>query len=344
MLRYQAASSHLDYWLVEHPLADDKYFMLKQQLEDTDSKLDLLINNDKCSSCNQIITEKHKKKERKRLEGLKGVIITTIIEYEIWRDRIQKVTDKLDDMTAKVEGIRFKLTKYDSVPDKIKEKEKELKTIREESENEDSMTQQWRSKIKKLSKKITSYKRRIKEVSEEQIYLEEVMKGFSKTGIPNVIISRALRFLEERSNIYLDMLTNGAIGIRLSGFTTTKKGAVRNKIDIEVVSASGIVAYEAYSGGERQRLNISMLLALRDVAQTNKGIDLNCLWLDEVLDLSLDSAGISDVTMLLQHKKKDIDSVFIISPKDELIRNLSGNFDNLLRVYKENGFSKIVGG
>jgi len=296
-----------------------------------------------CEFCHQEITEKHRKKEQARIS--KEIKKMEKLDDEFTRkcDIYDKVRDKVQEIGRRIESVTYKLTKYDDIDIEIETINRQKKELESATDNSGAI-QQWKSKNKKISKKIASYKNRIKKVEEELVYLDEVVKGFSKTGIPNVIISRALHFLEERSNKYLDILTNGAISIRLSGFATTKKGAVRNKIDIEVVSANGVTAYEAYSGGERQRLNISMLLALRDVAQANKGVDLNCIFLDEVLDLSLDFQGANDVLMLLQHKKKDIESIFIISPKEEFIKNSSGNFDTLLQVYKENGFSKIVGG
>ena len=220
-------------------------------------------------------------------------------------------------------------------------KKKQIDAIKKEVNDSDEVIRKWSSKIKKFSKGIAVQRRKKTALEKEAIYIDEVTRGFSRTGIPNVIISRALSFLEERVNVYVDLLTNGALGIRLSGFSTTKKGAVRNKIDIEVISASGVTTFESYSGGERQRLNISMLLALRDVAQMNKGISTNCLFLDEVLDQSLDSQGAADVLLLMQHKRKDVESIFIISPKEEFIKNASGNFDSLFKVYKENGNSTI---
>lgn len=341
--KYKAVADKLEMWLEDHPFPEEMFHTTKFQLVEVDAKLETLAKHDRCLECNQLITKEHKWQEKIRLEEMKSIFSSAVAEFEIVLERTRKVSIKHDEVRKRVEEIRFKLTKYDSLLEKIQDLEEELESVRESTNGGEETLQKWRSKAKKVSKKIASYKRNIKQAEEEQLYLEEITKGFSKTGIPNVIISRALHLLEERTNVYLEMLTSGAIGVRLSGFTTTKKGAVRNKIDIEVVSATGVTTYESYSGGERQRLNIAMLLALRDVAQANKGVDLGCLFLDEVLDLSLDSAGIGDVMMLLQHKKKDIPSIFIISPKDELIQNASGNFDSAIRVSKEGGFSKLIG-
>ena len=263
-----------------------------------------------------------------------AVYIDVMMEFEVRKEVRQKVTDKFNEINARSDSLRYKLTKFDDVPDSIKKVKSEIKRVKEKVDGSDEVIKHWTSKIKQLSKKVASYRRRIKEHEEALVYLDEVTIGFSKTGIPNVIIARALQHLGERANYYLDILTNGLVGIRLSGFSLTKKGAVRNKIGIEVLSQSDVTNFDSYSGGERQRLNIALLLALRDVAEFNKGVDLNCLFLDEVLDLSLDEQGIEDVVVLLNSKKRDIDSIFIISPKDTLLQNSSTSFNNVVRVVK----------
>ena len=221
----------------------------------------------------------------------------------------------------KIAAIEYKLVKYELTPANLEEIEDKIEDVKSRLEDPNEAVEMWTKKLRKLSKSIASATRRIKTFEEKLQYLKEVAQGFSKQGIPNIIITRALTMLERCANGYMDTLTSGAMSLRLTGMTKTKKGAIRNKIGIEVVSESGVTRFDSYSGGERQRLNIALLLALRDVAEHNKGIKLNCLFLDEVLDLSLDEEGIEEVLQVLRVKKSAVDSIFVITPKQQLLHN-----------------------
>ena len=340
-LRIQRAVGQLDGWLDEHPFDNATFFRTEQQLHDAQHKLTKGIHQDNCSECNQPITEEHRTSEKIRLQELIAIITDVLIEFEIRKDIRQKVTDKFNELNERSESLRYKLTKYEGLQGKIKEVRRKIEKVEGEIDSSVEVIKHWASKIKQLSKKISSYTRKIKKQEEMLIYLDEVIVGFSKQGIPNVIIARALHHLEERANHYLDILTTGAIGVRLSGFSLTKKGGVRNKIGIEVISANEVTDFDNYSGGEQQRLNIALLLALRDVAEFNRGVRLNILLLDEVLDRSLDKVGAEAVLELLFFLRNKIDSIFVFTPKSELLNDLNISFDNKVVIEKVNGFSTL---
>ena len=344
MLKYQRVINCLDNWLHVRDEVATQLAEVATKIAMLISDRETLLNSDVCPTCKQTITEEHRWEEAARLDKLETELYVEEDFIKVEAERRQKFVDKWNEINELIDEIRYKLAKYDHIPGEVKKIKANIEEEKERINDSNETIQQWKDKIRRLSRKAKGCEGRIKILETELLYLEEIITAFSKTGIPNVIISRALSLLQERTNKYLDVLSNGAIGVKLSGFATTKKGAVRNKISIEVISATGVTTYESYSGGEKQRLNISMLLALRDVAQMNKNVTLNCLFLDEVLDLSLDSQGAADVLMLMQHKKKDIDSIFIISPKEEFIKNASGNFDSIYNVQKERGFSQITEG
>jgi DNA repair exonuclease SbcCD ATPase subunit len=338
--RYTRATNVMWHWMEEQHNPANEWATNRGDIERLLSDADMLELNF-CTQCNQKITAAHKKKEKLRLSK-------EIKKLRKLDDRLSKqcqvyeaFDDKLERLQLKTKLWQGKIGRRNDVLEQLREVNVEIDEITLGSRSDEAV-RKLSSKVKKVSKAIARLKAMLADVDKHVVYQEEVVKGFSKTGIPNAIIARALVTLEERTNSYLDILTNGLLGVSFSGFSLTKKGGVRNKIGINVISASGVSAYDKYSGGEKQRLNIAILLALRDVAELNKGVHLNCLFMDEVLDLSLDEGGIEEVLTLLKAKREEVDSIFVISPKDSVLYNTSVEFDNVYTVSKKRGFSEIT--
>lgn len=95
--------------------------------------------------------------------------------------------------------------------------------------------------------------------------------------------------------------------------------------------------YEALSGGEKQKVDIIIQLALRDLLSSQLGINSNILVIDEIFDF-LDTKGCQKILNLITNLN-NIDSVFIISHH---INELAISYDNEIVVEKgENGISHI---
>ncbi len=95
--------------------------------------------------------------------------------------------------------------------------------------------------------------------------------------------------------------------------------------------------YEMLSGGEKQKVDIIVQFALRDMLCNYLGFDCNILVLDEVFD-NLDSVGCDKVIQLIASKLTDISSVFIITHRPDL----QLPFDNIITLVKgDNGISYI---
>ena len=59
-------------------------------------------------------------------------------------------------------------------------------------------------------------------------------------------------------------------------------------------------SYENFSEGEKMRIDLSLLLAWREIARAKNSINCNLLILDEVFDSSLDSVGMDELMKLLK--------------------------------------------
>ena len=75
--------------------------------------------------------------------------------------------------------------------------------------------------------------------------------------------------------------------------------------------------YENLSSGERQKVDIVVQFALRDMLCKFSNFSSNILVLDEIFD-GLDSVGCERVIKLLSTKLNDVDNVYIVTHRSDL--------------------------
>lgn len=90
--------------------------------------------------------------------------------------------------------------------------------------------------------------------------------------------------------------------------------------------------YEALSGGERQKVDLIIQFAIRDMLCAYTGFTTNIIALDEIFD-NLDDVGSTRVIDLISNKLSDISGVFIISHH---AKELNIPYDNELVIVKNN--------
>lgn len=96
-------------------------------------------------------------------------------------------------------------------------------------------------------------------------------------------------------------------------------------------------SYSSFSEGEKQRIDLAILLTWREVARMKNSLNCNLLIFDEILDSSLDATG-TEAFMKILNKMTNKCSIYIISHKaDQLV----DKFDQSLQFEKKNNFSKI---
>ena len=97
-------------------------------------------------------------------------------------------------------------------------------------------------------------------------------------------------------------------------------------------------SYHNFSEGERLRIDLSLLLAWREIARLKNSVNCNLLLLDEVFDSSLDAVGTEEFLKILGGLGKKA-NVFVITHKtDQLI----DKFDNNLHFTKKGNFSSMT--
>lgn len=99
-----------------------------------------------------------------------------------------------------------------------------------------------------------------------------------------------------------------------------------------------VLSYANYSEGERQRLDLAVLLAWRHLAQAQSAVNTNLLVLDEVLDSYLDQATTETILGLMRGDEFQAFNIVIISHKE----GLGENFDRTVQFHKKNNFTAIA--
>ena len=128
---------------------------------------------------------------------------------------------------------------------------------------------EWTAKAKQLTAKLNT--------------INTLVKTFSTTGLVAYKIENLVKDLEGISNEYLGELSGGRfqISFQISGSDKLNVIITDNGIDIDIL---------ALSGGERARVNVATLLAIRKLMQSLSQSRINLLVLDETIE-ALDVDG-----------------------------------------------------
>jgi DNA repair exonuclease SbcCD ATPase subunit len=98
-------------------------------------------------------------------------------------------------------------------------------------------------------------------------------------------------------------------------------------------------AFDGLSGGEKQRVDLILQLAIRDLLTSYLGLSANILVLDEITDF-LDKKSCQAVMQLLEKELQTVESVFIISHH---VEELEIPVDSEIKVVKnEHGISELL--
>jgi DNA repair exonuclease SbcCD ATPase subunit len=165
-----------------------------------------------------------------------------------------------------------------------------LKTAIAQAEKQNAAANAHNAKVDAVSTQLTEmnaelevYSSKLHELSEKMSIVNVLTKTFSTTGLVAYKIECLVKDLEEITNKYLIDLSDGRfqIGFKISASDKLNVIITDNGKDIEIL---------ALSGGEKARVNVATLLAIRKLMQTLSSSRINLLILDETVE-TLDVDG-----------------------------------------------------
>ena len=167
-------------------------------------------------------------------------------------------------------------------------------------------------------------------------YYDFWVNGFGDSGIKSFLFDLVCSTLTERANYYADILTNGQVVVNFDTQTKTKSGEIREKFECSVTTGGEKVKYEAYSGGEKRRISLSVDMALSDLMTDYYKSDFNIVVFDEQTSF-LDTDGRECFMNLLKEKAKT-KKVFVVDHDSEF----KSLFDSSWMIEKKDDISRMV--
>jgi DNA repair exonuclease SbcCD ATPase subunit len=144
-------------------------------------------------------------------------------------------------------------------------------------------------------------------------------------GLKTAIVQRYIPYMNELINEYLSAM-DFYVSFNLDeNFQESIKSRYRDDF-----------SYENFSEGEKQRIDLAILFAWRQIAKKKNSMATNLLILDEVGDSSLDEDGIKYVFEILRSMGEDT-NIIVISHRETMV----DNFDRVLKVVKQGNFSSM---
>ena len=288
------------------------------------------INNDldgledaKCYTCDQPLHE-DKKQE---------IVSTKTKELEENQAYLQEVTEKAEKTLENIKIIgdidAKPIVFYESMKEAYEHRQN-IDGLKHSLETKEQEQDPYQSQIDELSASALQEINweSVNELTHYQEHQEFLLKLLTNKDsfIRKKIIDQNLSYLNNRLTSYLSRL-----GL-------PHQVAFQNDLSVEITQLGQDLDFDNLSRGERNRLILGLSFAFRDVWE-NLYQNINLLFIDELIDSGMDSAGVENALGVIKHMGREgRKNVFLISHKEELV----GRVNHVLRVIKESGFTSYA--
>jgi DNA repair exonuclease SbcCD ATPase subunit len=279
----------------------------------------------KCTCCGQTLPEdarqKHLEEKRQKLATCKKSLQVgdkKLKELETLKSELETLNKKILDTTVLCAQADIRKNNINAEITSLTQKVAKIKKTTNESEIN--------TKIEEAIAEKDKHAKALESAISKQIHHDVVYDILKDGGLKSRIIKHYVPIINGLVNKFLGKL-NLYVDFNIDEeFKETIKSRYRDAF-----------SYSSFSEGEKQRIDLAILLTWREIAKMKNSLNCNLLIFDEILDSSLDSTG-TEAFLKLLSKMKNKCSIFIISHKAD---SLADKFDQQMQFEKKNNFSKI---
>lgn len=251
------------------------------------------------------------------------------LEYENkFKDKLTELDNLISinnsDLKTQEYNVKSYIDKKTVCSNRLKDIEYKLFYIDNEKYLKENKIAKLKVNNKILNEQLVTHNEQLDIIS-ERLKIISKMQTLIKRDFRGYLLNNVIKFIEDKVKIYsLEVFGTDKVSFKLNN----------NNIDISYDGKD----YSVLSGGEKQKLDIIIQFAIRDMLCTFLNFSSNILILDEITD-SLDSIGVNSIFNLINSNLSDVEVVYIIShhvdeleiPADDEIIIIKGD-DKISRI------------
>jgi DNA repair exonuclease SbcCD ATPase subunit len=281
-------------------------------------------HNADCPTCRQAITLEFKERHLGDLLSKEQELVSGLADLQAKILERESIIEQLRSDEQKLHTIRIELatkqTGKAGLESTIAKLKKQIEDLNASEESADA------NELVILQEQISTSQSDLRVLITEKAYYDAASTLLKDTGIKTKIIKQYLPVINKLVNKYLASL-DFFVNFNLDeSFKETIKSRHRDDF-----------SYHNFSEGEKQRIDMALMLTWRAIAKLKNSSSTNLLILDEVFDSSLDTSGTEELMKIL-HTLDGV-NLFVISHKGDILQD---KFANTIRFEKVKNFSRIV--
>ena len=181
----------------------------------------------------------------------------------------KELSKRLEAVQQQIESIKTQIQQLEALNSQVLDHNRRVKLVRDQLSEMRAELDTWQTNLLGLTKRLS--------------LVNVLVKTFSTTGLVAYKIENLVKDLESITNEYLEELSSGR-------FQLTFEIAGNDKLNVIIIDNGNNIDIQALSGGERARVNVATLLAIRRLMQSLSQNRINLLILDETIE-TLDVEG-----------------------------------------------------
>ncbi len=292
----------------------DLVYKLKTNSNKYQKDYEFFEHNTKCPTCTQGITDTIRDTKKNEASDKRAECDHAITDLGAKQSSIQAVLDRCAELSDKIKRKVAEIEQSKKTIDLYSTRIVEL-----ESEVDDMDT----TELDKEKRRLAVLKVELEALVMTRDLYDTAYKLLRDDGVKAQIIKQYVPIINHTANVYLQRM---GLPIRFE-LDESFKEIVRSRYQDEF-------KYENFSMGERQRIDLALLLTWRAIAKSRGSVSTNLLILDETFDSSLDASGTEELIKIIYDLTGT--NIFIISHKGEI---LADKFSRTVNVKKKGNFS-----